>query len=321
MKNIKFSIFILIVLLTGGLLVHKIVYSQEQTGQQKAAEQAAPSQQAEQPKTAQGEQPVTDCFESRMPVDGKSYTSVIRVENAVSQFGYPNVKCSKTTGGVLWWGDPYDGTAAMGDMPALADDDYTKGDYAKEEAVTKPRDAKLMYFNLDPNKNCALCHDGKVVPFPKDKNPRLLNAHQDVVANSLQLMHGRAAFWCLDCHNHASGKANALIDHKGNEISFNQPQKLCGKCHGEVYVDWRMGIHGKRIGSWVKGGKKRWWVCTECHNPHTVQVNRFQPIKPEPAPVLPKGMKNANHEQRGHGSSHTAAAGAHTTKESPAAQH
>lgn len=301
MKNIKFSIVILIVLLAGGLIAQKIVYSQEQAGEQQAAEQTAPAQ-TEQPKTLQGEQTVTDCFESRMPVDGKNYTGVTRVENAVPQFGYPNVKCSQTTGGVLWWGDPFDGTVPMGDMPQLADDDYYKGDYAKEEAVVKPRDAKLMYYNMHPEQRCALCHNGKIVPFPKDKNPRLLNAHQDIVANSLQLMHGRAAFWCLDCHN--STNRNVLIDHKGNEIAFNQPQRLCGKCHGEVYADWRAGIHGKRIGMWTKGGKKRWWVCTECHNPHTVQANRFQPIKPEPAPALPKGMKNAKHEQ--HGGSHTA---------------
>ncbi|HBO84353.1 MAG: hypothetical protein A2073_08725 [Deltaproteobacteria bacterium GWC2_42_11] len=304
MKRGRFSKIVFIILLLGGAISAGIVYSQQ--GEQIPAppEPAKEEKPAEEAK-AQTPQIVTDCFESRLPQeDGKSYTKVTRVENTVQQYGWPNVKCSQTTGGVLWWGDPFDGTAPMGDMPVLANDDYSKGDYAKEEAVVKPRQSQLMYFNLDPNKNCALCHDGKIVPFPKDKKPRKLAAHQDVVADSMQLMHGRAAFWCLDCHNHTSRKTNALIDHWGNEISFNQPQKLCGKCHGEVYIDWRLGIHGKRIGSWVSGGKKRWWVCTECHNPHTVQVNRFQPIKPETAPVLPKGMKNANHEQSQHDDGH-----------------
>lgn len=253
--------------------------------------------------------PVTDCFESR-----EGYTATTRVENAVPQYGYPNVKCSQTTGGVLWWGNPYDETIPMGEMPKCGD--ATQGDYeCGEEAVIKPREPKLMYFNMDPNKNCTMCHDGKTVPYPKDKTPRLLAMHQDIVENSLQLMHGRSAFWCLDCHS--ATNRNKLIDHIGNEISFNQPQKLCGKCHGEVYIDWRMGIHGKRIGSWTKMGKKRWWVCTECHNPHTVQVNRFQAIKPEPAPALPKGMKNAAHEQH-HGGGH--AAGGHG-EAAPAAKH
>ena len=245
--------------------------------------------------------PVTDCFESR-----EGYTATTRVEDVVPEYGYPNVKCSQTTGGVLWWGDPYSETIPMGEMPICGDS--TCGSYEHgEEAVVKPREPKLMYFNMDPNKNCVMCHDGKAVPFPKDKKPRLIAMHQDIVEDSTKLMHGRSAFWCLDCHS--ATNRNKLIDHSGNEISFNQPQKLCGKCHGEVYIDWRLGIHGKRIGSWTAGGKKRWWVCTECHNPHTVQVNRFNPLKPEPAPALPKGMKNAAHEQHHGGGGHEPAAG------------
>lgn len=281
-----------LIIIAGAIFIGQIQAQEQQTQQTEQAQQQTP----EQPKQEQQPQIVTDCFESR-----EGYTKTQRVENIVPKYGYPNVKCSQTTGGVLWWGDPYDGTIPMGEMPVLDETDTTKGDYAKEDAVVKPREKQLMYFNLDPNKNCALCHDGKIVPFPKDKKPRPLAAHQDIVANSMQLMHGRAAFWCLDCHNPTN--RNRLIDHGGNEIAFNQPQKLCGKCHGEVYIDWRMGIHGKRTGSWVKGGKKRWWVCTECHNPHTVGINRFNPIKPEPAPALPKGMKNAAHEtvhQGGH---------------------
>lgn len=224
----------------------------------------------------------TECFESR---EGYSSVSVTDVAE-----GLPNVKCSPTTTGVLWWGDPFYGTEPMGEMPVEAD-------YSHNEAVVKPRTAQLKYFMP-----CSACHNGSMVPYPKNKNPRPLAMHQDIVADSMDLQHGRGAIWCLDCHNPT--KRDTLIDHKGQEISFNQPQKLCGKCHGEVYGDWRDGIHGKRIGNW--NGKKRWWVCTECHNPHTVQVKRFQPLQPELAPVLPKGMKNADHE-KGHGGGHTEA--------------
>jgi hypothetical protein len=232
---------------------------------------------------------VTDCFESR-----EIYTAVTRTENVVTKYGYPNIKCSKTTGGVLWYGDPFDGTIPMGEMPDL--NDSTHGDF--KNAVVKPREPHLTYFNMGP-KGCVTCHDGKQVPFPKDKKPRLITMHQDIVENSLHLKHGRGAMWCLDCHS--ATNRNKLVDRQGNEISFNQPQKLCGSCHGEVYIDWRAGIHGKRIGSWATGGKKRWWVCTECHNPHTVQINRFNPIKPEPPPPPPRGMKNADYERVEHG--------------------
>lgn len=234
-------------------------------------------------------QPVTDCFESRA-----GFSSVTRVENVDPKYGYPNVKCSKKTDAVLWYGDPFYGTIPMGDMPNI--NDNTRGDFAN--AVVKPREPQLVYYNMGPN-GCETCHNGKIVPYPKDKKPRLIGMHQDIVTNSLKLMHGRGAMWCLDCHS--AKHRNKLIDREGNEFSFNQPQKLCGSCHGENYIDWRAGIHGKRIGSWKTGGKKRWWVCTECHNPHTVQIERFNPLVPEPPPALPRGMKNANYERVGDG--------------------
>lgn len=272
-KSSKIITFVLCSILAGGVGIYKTAHS-------------AASAEAEQAKAESGTPPiVTDCFESR-----KGYTNTTRVENAVPQYVYPNVRCSPKTGAVLWWGDPFDGTIPMGDMPKF--NDATDGDFAT--AVVKPREPHLMYFNMGPE-NCATCHNGKVVPFPKDKNPRLINMHQDIVENSMQLQHGRGALWCLDCHS--AKNRNKLVDRQGTEISFNQPQKLCGNCHGEAYIDWRAGIHGKRIGSWKVGAKKRWWVCTECHNPHTVQVNRFNPIEPENPPPLPRGMKNANHER------------------------
>ena len=155
-----------------------------------------------------------------------------------------------------------------------------------------------MYYNMGPN-GCESCHDGKIVPYPKSTKPRLITMHQDIVENSLKLMHGHGALWCLNCHS--AKHRNHLVDRQGNEFSFNQPQKLCGSCHGENYIDWRKGVHGKRIGSWKTGGKKRWWVCTECHNPHTVQKSRFNRLQPEPPPPLPRGMTSAAYERVGEG--------------------
>ncbi|MDD2914619.1 MAG: cytochrome c3 family protein [Gallionella sp.] len=237
----------------------------------------------------QNEPLVTDCYESR-----EGYTTVTRVEGAVPQYGYPNIKCSQKTGAVLWYGDPYEGTVPMGEMPEITD--ATRGNYAN--AVVKPREPRLMYFNMGPD-GCKTCHDGKTVPAPKNKKPRELAMHQDIVENSMQLMHGRGSLWCLDCHS--ATDRNKLENRQGVQIGFNQPQRLCGTCHGELYIDWRAGIHGKRTGDWAANGKKRWWVCTECHNPHTVQVNRFNPIKQEAPPALPRGMKNADHERMPHG--------------------
>lgn len=237
---------------------------------------------------AQTAKPVTDCYESR-----EDYTTVTRTENAVPEYGYPSIKCSKTTGAVLWYGDPFEGTIPMGEMPEITDE--THGNFGN--AFVKPREPHLVYFNMGPD-GCKTCHNGKMVPYPKDKKPRMLMMHQDIVENSLELQHGRGAVWCLDCHS--AKNRNKLMNRRGEEISFNQPQRICGDCHGEKYIDWRAGVHGKRAGSWASHeGKKRWWVCTECHNPHTVQKKRFNPVRPEPAPPLPRGMKNANHEREG----------------------
>ena len=244
---------------------------------------------AEEQAKAESDKPVTECFESR-----EGYTTVNRTENAVPKYGYPNIKCSKRTSGVLWYGDPFDGTIPMGDMPEITDN--TRGNY--KNAVVKPREPHLTYFNMGP-KGCKTCHDGNIVPYPKDKKPRLISMHQDVVANSLELKHGRGSLWCLDCHS--ATNRNKLVNRQGVEISFNQPQRLCGTCHGELYIDWRAGIHGKRTGDWASNGKKRWWVCTECHNPHTVAEHRFNPLKPESGPPLPRGMKNADYERVGEG--------------------
>ena len=239
------------------------------------------------------------CFESR-----KGTSEVVQREIAD---GLPNVKCSPSTGAVLWWGDPFDGTVPMGAMPIEAD--YTHG-----EAVVKPRSTKMTLLPI-----CGdACHNGTFPPPPKNKDPRKLAMHIDLVPDSLNLQHGRSGIWCLDCH-HAE-KRNKFVDNFGGEINFDQPQKLCGKCHGQIYRDWRQGIHGKRIGEWASNGKKRWFVCTECHNPHDVQQGKrnsgFAQLSPEPAPRLPKGMKNADHERH-----HLQGKGAHSETSSQTGSH
>ena len=222
----------------------------------------------------------TQCFESR-----EFSTTIIQKTDAE---GRVNVECSPTTGGVLLWKDPFEDTVPMADLPG-------NNAFLKGEAVFKPRTDKLTLYPI-----CGqACHNGTFPPLNLDKNPRPLTMHMDLVPDAMNLQHGRGAIWCLDCHH--GEQRNKFVDHRGNEISFDEPQKLCGKCHGPVYRDWRDGIHGKRIGEWASTGKKRWWVCSECHNPHDVQQGSrnsgFATMKPEPPPMLPKGLENADHER------------------------
>ena len=235
--------------------------------------------------------PETTCFESR-----KGASEVVKRD---LQPGWPNVKCSPKTGAVLWWGDPFDGTVPMGDTPLL--EHIPPG-----KAVVKPRSEKLALMPL-----CGVaCHNGVGPTFippklPTSKKPSPTPTMGAMVADLQNLQHGRGRIWCLDCHH--TTQRNKLVDNFGDPVSFDQPQLLCGKCHGDKMRDWRDGIHGKRIGDWASTGKKRWFTCTECHNPHNVQDgarNRgFPQIAPEVPPQLPWGMKDAKHELK-HGVSH-----------------
>ncbi|XCN75336.1 MAG: hypothetical protein Q3M24_11600 [Candidatus Electrothrix aestuarii] len=261
-----------------------------------AVEQEAPADTAQEEPAVEQEAPAdaapatsaagVECYESR-----KDATKILQVQNANPKYGYPNVKCSPTTGAVLWYGDPYTGTEPIGEMPKYGD--KTDGDFA--QAVIRPRTGHLKTIQ-QTNMQCSGCHQAP----PQQTNPRQLMMHQDIVSDASKLQHGRGAIWCLDCHN--AENRDTLIDQQGNEVSFNQSQKVCGSCHGDLYSDWRMGLHGKRTGEWKVGGKKRWWTCTECHNPHTVQEHRFDPVKPEPPPALPRGMsKDDLKGAEGHG--------------------
>lgn len=269
---VKAAVFFgLFAAVTGGLAFHNEAAAEE--GKSDAVAQEKPSA-----------APAAECYESI-----KDATNLAKVENANPKFGYPNVKCSPTTGAVLWYGDPYTDTVPMGAMPKFGD--TTDGDFA--QAVIRPR-AKHFKTTMQ----CSGCHPGADQAAPPPNEPRQLQMHQEIITDATKLQHGRGAIWCFDCHNAAN--RDTLVDRRKKEVSFDESYKLCGSCHGDTYSNWRMGLHGKRTGEWKVGGKKRWWTCTECHNPHTVQEHRFNPVKPELPPPLPRGMSSndsSKHEE------------------------
>ena len=221
------------------------------------------------------------CFESR-----KGTTEVVQKD---IRPGWPNVKCSPVTGAALWYGDPYADTVPMGPMPQMEK-------LPEDKAVVKPRTPKL---NLLATCGTA-CHNGTYPKgFPTSNKPVPIPTMEAMFPDAKNFQHGRGRIWCLDCHH--TTKRNKLVDHFGEPISFDQPQLLCGKCHGDKLRDWRDGIHGKRIGDFTSTGKKRWFTCTECHNPHNVQDGErnkgFVQLQPETPPQLPKGMKDAAFEK------------------------
>ncbi len=271
-KYLRAAVFSsLFVFVTGGLAFHNEAAAADEADKPADAVQEKPSA-----------APAAECYESR-----KDATNLAKVDNANPKFGYPNVKCSPTTGAVLWYGDPYTDTVPMGAMPKFGD--KTDGDFA--QAVIRSRTGHLKTL-IQTNMQCSGCHPGADQAAPPPNEPRQLQMHQDIIADATKLQHGRGAIWCFDCHNAAN--RDTLVDRRKQAVSFDESHKVCGSCHGDTYSNWRMGLHGKRTGEWKVGGKKRWWTCTECHNPHTVQEHRFNPVQPEPPPPLPRGMSSSD---------------------------
>jgi len=119
---------------------------------------------------------------------------------------------------------------------------------------------------------CSQCHDRA-----GDPKQRELAFHDDVQG---ELQHGPKSRWCLDCHDNA--RRDFLHLTNGELVPFTESYRLCGQCHGDKYRDWRVGVHGRRTGQW--NGQKTYFLCVNCHNPHTP---KFKALKPEPPPLEP----------------------------------
>ncbi len=121
---------------------------------------------------------------------------------------------------------------------------------------------------------CSDCHADMEV----NQNRRKLTEEHTEISESFN--HASDQQWCLNCHN--PGDRDKLRLASGRLISFAESEVLCGQCHGTIYRDWKVGVHGKRTGEW--NGKKLYRLCVNCHNPHTP---RFKKITPLPPPIQP----------------------------------
>jgi hypothetical protein len=125
---------------------------------------------------------------------------------------------------------------------------------------------------------CTECHKD-LVPNPQKR--KLADMHDDI---SAMFNHDPENRWCLDCHDLKSRDSLKLAS--GKLLDFKESYKLCGQCHGEKLRDWKVGVHGKRTGEW--NGKKDYFLCVNCHNPHSP---KFRELSPEPPPTRQEDIK------------------------------
>lgn len=130
---------------------------------------------------------------------------------------------------------------------------------------------------------CSECHN--LFPSPSE-TLRPLTQHRDIV-----LKHGLNDR-CFNCHH--PRQRDAFVDDMGQPIPWDDPPRLCGKCHGPVYRDWLHGVHGRTNGYWdtTRGPSDR-RKCVECHDPH---APAFPPMVPAPGPHTPRmGRQEGGH--------------------------
>lgn len=164
----------------------------------------------------------------------------------------------------LLWADPWPFTSVAPAAPA------TPVWAADPTPIRQPKlkpEIQLAGYTY----NCSDCH--KLFPSPAETT-RTLTWHREIV-----LEHGLNDR-CFNCHNRTS--RDSFIDDWGQEISWNQPQLMCAKCHGPVYRDWLHGAHGRTNGYWdTRQGTQTRLKCIQCHDPH---VPPFMPLQPAPPP-------------------------------------
>ncbi|OGQ37283.1 MAG: hypothetical protein A3F16_08275 [Deltaproteobacteria bacterium RIFCSPHIGHO2_12_FULL_43_9] len=133
--------------------------------------------------------------------------------------------------------------------------------YAEEQITIIERESQMGFWP------CSSCHTGN---FKGLGDPN--NQHQ------LTFKHMENVNECLFCHSFKNPERLHLED--GTTITFNESYRLCTLCHGEIYREWKVGIHGLQTGYW-KGPKTR-RNCTQCHNAH---APKFPPMEALPNPV------------------------------------
>ncbi len=144
-----------------------------------------------------------------------------------------------------------------------------------------PRTTKgLDLVKLGWTYNCMECHRLLEAKWHYD---RPMAEHQDI-----RLAHGENRF-CLNCH-HPTDR-NAFVDYDGSVIPEKEVVRLCAKCHGPTYRDWKAGVHGRLNGHWdTAAGPRTQLRCIQCHDPH---APKFPTMKPLPPPTYPPRAAHA----------------------------
>lgn len=175
---------------------------------------------------------------------------------------------------ILLWLDPWGAVEAPRPYQARPPE------VSDPSPLRDPPTEKMTIQRAGIEYRCVECH--RHFQNAEPIRDRTMGEHRDI-----ELDHG-ANDRCLNCHHREN--RNALVDHGGEEIPFSDVPRLCGKCHGTIYRDWKRGIHGKRVGSWqLDSADRRAFACNECHDPHAPRFPSLTPAPPPRGPDVGRG--------------------------------
>jgi hypothetical protein len=158
-------------------------------------------------------------------------------------------------------------------------DENNKSNFTEKKTLENKINANTELIAVTPppfSDGIFPCNDCHKDQKPNPVRRKLVDMHDDI---SEMFNHDPENRWCLDCHD--LNNRDSLKLASGKLLDFKESYKLCGQCHGDKLRDWKVGVHGKRIGEW--NGKKEYFLCVSCHNPHSP---KFKQLKPEPPPYV-----------------------------------
>ncbi len=114
---------------------------------------------------------------------------------------------------------------------------------------------------------CARCHTDVEMQRKHDLPAGMIKAYENSVHGRF-LKEGSAAraAVCSDCH-----RAHLILGPKDPDSSTNRVNiggEVCGRCHVQIYNEYKVSIHGKAL----KQGKMESPTCTDCHGEHTLTL-------------------------------------------------
>ena len=128
-------------------------------------------------------------------------------------------------------------------------------------------DPKSTINRANIAQTCGRCHNDPNLMANKGISNRPFLAYQESVHGKALSMGNMKAAVCSDCHN--SHNILPTTNPQSSISKFNVAQ-TCGRCHGEISVEFTNSVHGTSLAR----GNYQSPNCTDCHGIHSIKPQK-----------------------------------------------